>query len=226
MVPFEKLEKLDPSLPPWVLDRLRNLFENPAHFEASSYGPLNAFLSHLYAAILGFMVKPQQKLRESIWADDPRDTEFVAPANDDDSVWGLFDEELAGNISMDSAGDLVQRKSKDDPQEPDFVIAQAGSSLYGDVPLIVIEVKREFESLRAAKAQLIRYVELFKAKIMIKDFLAVVIAGSVSLVCHVPFGFTDAAQLIFTKMDTGCEEFCDLLYDRLEDYRREPDEIA
>jgi hypothetical protein len=117
------------AVPNWLLERFANMHADPPHYEASFYGPMAMLLATYFPAEARFMVKPQPRLRRS--------------------------PEPLGRTSIDSYGQSVG--THDDDLTPDFLVSVGTSDLHSDVPLIIIEVKREGEEFSSAFAQLDRY---------------------------------------------------------------------
>ncbi|KAF8815506.1 hypothetical protein BYT27DRAFT_7128975 [Phlegmacium glaucopus] len=142
---------LNPALliPNWVHERIRAAGGHLSpRYEAAMYGPINSFLGCYYPVTVGFMVKPQGKIRP-------------------EHVTDIREEELA-RVSIDSYGGEVlsrdQRGGEKGVLVPDFIVVKATSSLYMDRVLLIVEIKRHDESPLVAHEQLLAYMEAFADK--------------------------------------------------------------
>ena len=95
------------SVPDWLLARFDAIYKEPAHYEASYYGPINMLLTCYFSAADGFMVKPQARLR------DP-----PTPG---------------ACTSIDSFGQDVGTHATDG--NPDFLVSTGSAQLHSDVHL-------------------------------------------------------------------------------------------
>lgn len=119
-------------VPSWVTKRLEALFKEPPHFKTSYYGPLNMLLVEYFPSIWGFMVKPQARLRE--------------PA--DPSIPNQ-------RTSIDSYGEPAVSTNNFD--NPDFLVTVGHPTLDADIPLLIVEIKRECITDNTAAYQMDRY---------------------------------------------------------------------
>ena len=122
------------SVPDWLLARFDAIYKEPAHYEASYYGPINMLLTCYFSAADGFMVKPQARLR------DP-----PTPG---------------ARTSIDSFGQDVGTHATDG--NPDFLVSTGSAQLHSDVPLLIWEVKKPEVSDEDAAKQVDRYIEWAK----------------------------------------------------------------
>lgn len=133
-------------VPEWVYKRLAKTGAG-ARYEASLYGPLNAFLTSYFPPHQTFMVKPQPKIRPH----------FEADANDPQS-----------RPSLDSyhAAVLPRRFGgwEDPLKSPDFIVVKPTSGPHDDRVLVVVEVKLKHVSEEHAEEQLIDYMGLLLDK--------------------------------------------------------------
>jgi hypothetical protein len=114
---------------PWLLGRFNEIRTHPPHYESSYYGPINMLLTTYFPARDGFIVKPQTRLR---WGPGPQ-----------------------GRTSTDSYGQSVGISNED--INPDFLVSIGTPRADSDVPLLIVEVKREGEDFGEAALQIDRY---------------------------------------------------------------------
>ncbi|KAF8172498.1 hypothetical protein BJ912DRAFT_1047220 [Pholiota molesta] len=116
-------------VPAWLLERFQGLNAIDVHYEASLYGPTYALLTCYFPAIEGFLVKPQARLQTA---------------------------DIRGS-STDSYGQRVRTSPKDD--NPDFLVSKSTADLQGDVPFLIVEMKRNSDTFMEDAAQLDRYMQ-------------------------------------------------------------------
>jgi hypothetical protein len=134
--------------PAWVYDRIRAAGQPGAvRYEASLYGPLNAFLSAYFPPTQWFLVKPQPKIRPEYLA-NPGETPM--------------------RLSVDSYGASVLPRSIGGAEyplkSPDFIVAKATEQVDGDRILLIVEAKPQDGSEEHAREQLSEYMETFAEK--------------------------------------------------------------
>ena len=149
------------SIPDWLLGRLRTISHTPPRHEASLYGPVNSILVTYFPPQQCFMVKPQGKVRPGY----------------------KYDIEEAERMSFDSYNELVQPRGKKLGDErgvkiPDFIVVKGSARLSNDIPLLVVEVKRDDSDDDTAKEQMNNYMTAFGKKFDNKKFKGALIQGS------------------------------------------------
>ena len=134
--------------PQWVYDRLAATGgENKARYEASLYGPLNAFLTSYFGVDQNFMVKPQPKIRP----------EFIG--NSEDVLFRpSLDSYHAEVLPRSFGGFEAQLRS------PDFIVVKATASRDNDRLLLVVEIKPSDMFEENAVEQLSEYMGMLADK--------------------------------------------------------------
>lgn len=138
------------QVPGWLIARLNSAGGNFApRYEASMYGPVNGFLACYFPVHRRYLIKPQGKIRPAVWTE----------LGGDDAVL---------RISLDSySGEVLSRDEKgseDTVKIPDFITVKASASLHQDRVVLLVEVKRNDETILAAQEQLGEYFEAFMDK--------------------------------------------------------------
>src|SRR6266481_4890863 len=136
--------KLPQSIPNWLLHRLHAASEAPPRYEASLYGPLDSILATYFPPQQRFMVKPQGKVRQGYEYD-------------------------VGEVrkSFDSYNEPVQPRGEGEEANvkiPDFIVVKGSATLTDDIPLLVVEVKRDDLDDVVARAQVTKYMGAFADK--------------------------------------------------------------
>jgi hypothetical protein len=134
--------------PAWVYARINFAGEAlGARYEASLYGPINAFLASYFLLERCFMTKPQPKIRPDYEVD---------PA------------EPQPRSSVDSYNSPVVSRAdggKEYPlREPDFITVKATHDIANDRVVLVVEVKPYGTNVIHARAQLEDYMETLAQK--------------------------------------------------------------
>lgn len=146
------------SIPDWLFHRLCAAGQTPPRYEASLYGPVNGILATYFPPQQCFMIKPQGKVRPGY----EYDVEVV-------------------RRSVDSYNDTVrprgQGELEDDVKIPDFIVVKGSATLSGDIPLLIVEVKRDDSDDKTARNQINSYMDAFAAKFGNLNFKAAVVQG-------------------------------------------------
>jgi hypothetical protein len=131
---------LPQSIPDWLLERWHAVGQTPPRYEASLYGPFNGILAMYFLPQQRFLVKPQAKVRP--------DYEYYV-----------------GEVerrSFDSYNQPVQPRGQGDESDleiPDFIVVKGSATLTNDIPLLIVELKREDSDEAIAKVQIASYME-------------------------------------------------------------------
>ena len=149
------------SIPDWLLRRLRSISHTPPRYEASLYGPINGILATYFPPQQRFMVKPQGKVRPGY----------------------EYNVEEAERMSFDSYNQLVQPRGQGLGDEsnvkiPDFIVVKGSPTLSNDIPLLIVEVKRDASDDDLARLQILDYMIGFGRKFETRQFKGVLIQGS------------------------------------------------
>jgi len=132
------------SIPDWLLDRLYAASQAPPRYEASLYGPMDSILATYFPPQQRFMVKPQGKVRPGYEYD-------------------------VGDVrkSFDSYNEPVQPRGEGEEADvkiPDFIVVKGTATLTDDVPLLVVEIKRDDLDEATSIVQLGEYMGAFADK--------------------------------------------------------------
>ena len=136
---------LPQSMPDWLLRRWHAIGQTPPRYEASLYGPFNSILAMYFPPKQHFLVKPQGKVRPGY-------------------------EYHVGEVarrSFDSYNDAVQPRGQGDEKGvkiPDFIVVKGSATLSNDVPLLVVEIKRDDSDDQTATHQVINYMTALSLK--------------------------------------------------------------
>ena len=126
-----------PAIAQWLLDRLEAALkpDTTIHYEATLYGPLNAYFNAYFPSSAGFIVKPQSVLLPGTYNQaDEEQREFQELCFHD-----LDEAVRPGSPNSYGAHPGVASKGK---KSPDFLVVKAGSSsLHRDKILLIVEVK-------------------------------------------------------------------------------------
>ncbi|GBE82900.1 hypothetical protein SCP_0412870 [Sparassis crispa] len=177
-----------PAIPAWLRARFRQMSLYPPSLEASWYGPIDR-LANLVFSDDHYMVKPQTKLRESVYAgeepndEEPDDEEPDDEETDDDESSDEGSDEEVHNaelwqegLSTDSMGKVVQALSRDTKVYiPDFVVVLCDG--IRDIPVMCIEVKKNDESQESSIIQLREYMSIIGGKDPHEDFVGMLVLG-------------------------------------------------
>jgi hypothetical protein len=149
------------SIPNWLLRRLEAASEEPPRYEASLYGPINSILATYFPPQQRFMVKPQGKVRPGY----------------------EYDIGEVERQSFDSYNTPVQPRGRGQGDEadvkiPDFIVVKGSETMSDDIPLLIVEVKRDDSDDAVARLQLFEYMEAFSEKIGNVKFKAALVQGS------------------------------------------------
>jgi hypothetical protein len=133
--------------PPWVYLRI-NAAGGPAgaRYEASLYGPINAYLGSYFPVSRLFIIKPQPKLRPDFDIDP------------NDPTRHSIDSYHSPVLSRAEGGKEVPLK------EPDFIVAKATADINNDRIIVVIEIKPYGADPDNARSQLEDYLEIVARK--------------------------------------------------------------
>jgi len=159
--------KLPQSIPDWLLHRLHAASQAPPRYEASLYGPVNSILATYFPPQQCFMVKPQGKVRPGY----------------------EYDVGEVVRQSFDSYNQPVQPRGQGDEADvkiPDFIVVKGSATLSDDVPLLVVEVKRDDSDDTVARMQITEYMGAFSEKFGNVKFKAALVQGSKVLLYEWP----------------------------------------
>src|SRR5882762_6289184 len=112
------------SIPDWLLHRLHAASHAPPRYEASLYGPVDSILATYFPPEQRFMVKPQGKVRPGY----------------------EYDVGEVARQSFDSYNHPVQPRGQgeeNDVKIPDFIVVKGSATLTDDIPLLLVEIKRD-----------------------------------------------------------------------------------
>lgn len=140
------------------------------------YGPFDSILNQIFPPAARFMVKPQALIRF------PED-----PANPTDPD---------GRVSIDSTGGFVLPRlvplPERTPKAPDFIIVKAGPCYGTDIPIALVEIKRDGGSPSRDLNQMRDYLFLMRQKLADKearfrdDFRAYLVERELTMVYRLP----------------------------------------
>ncbi|KAG6907225.1 hypothetical protein DXG01_009842 [Tephrocybe rancida] len=146
-----------PTPPAWVFQRIKAKAAEP-----SLYGPVNAVLTTCFPVADMFLVKPQAIIRAATFMDwEPEDDSPNLPTD------VLIDDP---RLSLDSYHAIVASRDSSSvgamPKKPDFVVAKATESQTEDIPLLIVEIKKDATELHNGQAlnQILAYFEHMAAK--------------------------------------------------------------
>ncbi|KAG9078343.1 hypothetical protein FRC06_008413 [Ceratobasidium sp. 370] len=121
-----------PPPPNELLQRIASLQNEPPHYEASWYGPLNALLQYYFRLAQRWMIKPQAVIRDA--------APIPSPATSIDSY---------------------DRAVDDQPDYPDFIVCNYSANGRDDRIKLIIEVKagNRRADVRRGRRQMLRYLQ-------------------------------------------------------------------
>lgn len=127
---------------------------------------------------------------------------------------------LQADTTTDSMGNTVDKKLKKfRTGTPDFIICLGSADLQSDVPVILVEVKRDTATRSSAMAQIHNYVSILMGKPKAKHIVALLILGAET------WEYTwNAVEEQWThdnvRVVTGGEKFCAILQREADDNKR------
>ena len=151
--------KVPQSIPDWLLHRLQMASQTPPRYEASLYGPINSILATYFLPQQRFIVKPQGRVRPGY-------------------------EYNVGEVvrrSVDSYNQPVQPRRQGEEKNvkiPDFIVVKGSATLSNDVPLLIVEIKRDDSDDEVARFQISQYMDAFAIKLGNIAFKGALVQGS------------------------------------------------
>jgi hypothetical protein len=170
-------------LEPWLESRIMSTLTDPnVHYESSQYGPINGLLSHVFPIQRRFMVKPQAKLRPVGLREELNDARTSIDSNSNEM------------LSRTTAGG----KRETGIDEPDFVIVKSGPNYGDDVPVAIVEIKRNDRSYEQDIKQMERYMRHIHAMRCASDLKGYLVAKDQTVAFDLSRTGHSGTDIIFT----------------------------